>query len=360
MRPCLRDAKIALLLLGWFIGGGHLSAQTFFHYPLTNNFNEATNSGPPLVAWANDLGDTGVFTARSMPANACGGAGVLEGYEYDNNAGLGFYYPVGMAGCEYTIQWTWIYDEMNSWVRILSFLYADESGLEIRPNTFGVDGTFYVWYLAPFLPGLCIPVFGPLGSTGNARVAEVYQMALTRTCNDEVNLYANGVLQGSFIDVDAKYYPQGAIPKLVMFRDTLDLSCYPTPFPNEASPGFIQDLIIGDTAMSATAVADSWNNFCPTVLVSDTVSAPDFLEAPIASTLLRQNPVKEHLHLELSSLEGQVEIRIYDALGKQGYAGSTLPGPWKLSLASWPEGTYLLRVWDQKGQHHTERFVLRQ
>ncbi len=253
------------VLVIWLPG----SAQTSFYYPLQTSFQEATATAPPLIAIPNGSGLTGANQVRPMPANACGGVGSMTGYAYEDDAGLTFYYPPGVGDCEYSLQWTWMFDEMlpSSYIRVLSFIHTDDSGLYLDVDASGASASLIYWYLQPAFLGFCPPVSANIGPNGVFDMTDLYQIIFTRTCDDVLRVYLNGALLGTYADTNQKFYPQGANPKLVLFRDTASApACFPVGFPGEASPGFIADLIISDQAMTAAEVATSWSQFCPAIL----------------------------------------------------------------------------------------------
>lgn len=256
-----------------------VAAQTTYTYPLNGSYNEATASAPALIPRTNALGQTGTFVTLPLPATSCGGNGVFSGYTYNTNAGLSFDIPTGFITCEYTIQFTWHYDNpvipgsvppqaAHEWIRVFSFGYADDSGIELWTVPPSLNGTLYYWHLTPFLPGfpLCFPDFGQLSPADYFNPTDFYQMTFTRTCDGQFNVYTNGALIGGFIDDDDRYVASGANPQITFFRDTASTACYPTAFPDEASSGFIADLVISNDAFTAAAVSTDFTTWCPILL----------------------------------------------------------------------------------------------
>ncbi|MEM6800800.1 MAG: T9SS type A sorting domain-containing protein [Bacteroidota bacterium] len=268
-----------LLLLIFSIFLENLPAQTDYYYPLNNNFNEASLAADPLIVRPNTLGQTGQFLSRPLPLTTCAGLGVFDGYEYEAGASLEFRFPAGAAGCAYSIQFTWQYDNpiipgsnppqaSVEWIKIFSFVYTDDSGFNIWTQAPSLNGTLYHWHLTPVIPGFpfCFPDFGALSPPDLFNTTDYYQMTFTRDCTNEIRTYVNGVQVGSFIDDDQRYVPQAPLNRIMFFRDTIDLSCYPTPFPGEITSGFVKDLVISDYTYTSTEVAADFLNFCPTVL----------------------------------------------------------------------------------------------
>lgn len=248
-------------------------AQHHYYYPLQSNFNEATGSASPLVPLSNGSGQTGNFVSVGLPISTCSGLGVLDGYEYADNAGLRFAVPPATISCEYSILFTWRYDNPGGnqeWLRLLSFIYSDDSGIDLWTQFPSVNGTLYYWDLDPLLvfPGFCLaqPTYGPLSPPNYFNEVDYYRLALTRTCNDVMQVYVNGTYQGGFTDTDQKYMPQAPDHQIVFFRDTFDTSCYPTAFPGEAAPGFIKDLVITDNALTSAEIQADFDTLCPVLL----------------------------------------------------------------------------------------------
>lgn len=271
-----------VLFLVFSLSQEEIQAQTDYYYPLNNNFNEASLSADPLIVRPNDVGQTGQFVSRNLPMSTCAGLGVFDGYEYEAGASLEFRFPAGAAGCAYSIQFIWRYDNpviigsnppqaSVEWIKIFSFAYTDDSGFNIWTQAPSLDGSLYYWHLSPLFPGfpLCFPDFGALSPADLFNTTDYYQMTFTRDCTDEVRTYVNGVQVGSFMDTDQRYVPQAPLNRIMFFRDTVDLSCYPTPFPGEISSGFVKDLVISDYPYTSAQVAADFLNFCPIVLDLD-------------------------------------------------------------------------------------------
>ncbi|MEM6343862.1 MAG: T9SS type A sorting domain-containing protein [Bacteroidota bacterium] len=261
-----------LMLLSMIV----LRAQNLYYYPLNGNFNEATASTNPLTPWPNATGQTGSFVSNQLPGTTCNGQGVFAGYEYANNAGLRFAVPPGTLGCEYSIIFTWRYDNpggFQEWIRLLSFVYTDDAGLDLWTQFPSLNGTLYYWYLDPILnfPGFCLaqPTLAALSPNAYFNDTDYFRVALTRNCTNLLRVYANGNLVGSFNDIDQRYMPQAPSNQIVFFRDTADTSCYPTAFPDEASSGFVKDIILADYEFSAAALVVDYDSFCPVLLGLD-------------------------------------------------------------------------------------------
>lgn len=266
--------KIFLLMGGLPL----LHAQLAYHYPLNGTFNESTNSTAPLTPLANAAGQTGVFADLPLPPSSCNGMGVFSGYAYEKNAGLAFDLPPGFITCEYTIQFTWKFDNQviqgtsplqtaEDWIRIFTFGYSDESGLELWTEPPNTEAAVYYWHLTPLFPGFpfCVPDFGRL-SPNQLRFEDVHRLTFTRNCADDFRVYVDGAYTGGFQDGTQRYIPQAFLNKIIFFRDTVDTSCYPTAFPDETSSGFIKDLTIANHAYSVQMIQDDYTTFCPSVL----------------------------------------------------------------------------------------------
>lgn len=251
----------------------HLQAQTSYYYPLNNSYNEATGSAPALVPIPNDIGQTGTFATRAVSACPCTDGGVFSGYDYPFNAGFRFDIPAGFITCEYSIQFTWQFDNpagIYEWIRMLSFIYTDDSGLTLRTELPNLNSTMYYWHIdsiyIPFLGWTPFPEFGTLSPQFHFATDCFYQMTVSRSCaDDSLKIYANGVLLGGFVDSDQKYMPDPASNHIVFFRDTVT-NLAPTPFPNEASPGFIKNLLISNQEFTQAQITMAYDTFCPIVL----------------------------------------------------------------------------------------------
>ena len=352
-------SAIALFLIVFL---HEVPAQSFY-YPLQSNLLEAAGNAGPLIEVPNELGQDGDFQVIPMPPNACSGVGALLGYVYPDNAGLRFNFPPATFGCEYTIQWLWVFDEAvpNSFIRVLSFIHTDDSGFYLQANLFGTTAFLIQWQLQTLIPGIFCP---PVVSNLNGLVLEpdnLYQMTITRLCNGTTSVYANGVLLGSFTDTNLKYLAQASDPKIVLFRDTVStLTCYP-PFPGEASPGFIAELVINDVARPSTDIAADWANLCPLLLEAVWQEAekkePEPLLPP-ASPVFFPNPssgvVRYFLPEDMQG--GTFRVMLGNGSVSKVLKINELEG--ELDLSDFPAGLVFLLATGPGGQHFHQTILL--
>ena len=264
--PYPSTQHVLLILFMWM---SSMSAQTSYRYSLKDNFQEDSLATDSLTLWPNALGQTGQFVTRQLPTTTCPN-GAFEGYAYEDNAGLRFEVPANFINCEYSIQFTWNYDNPGAakeWIKILSFVHTDDSGINIWTQPSSTLGGLYYWHLTPwwFLPSFCPPEHGALSPVNTFNDTDYYQITFTRTCNNQFTAYLNGSYIGHYLDTDQHYFPSTG--QIVFFRDTADTSCYPTPFPGEASSGFISDLVIANYVFSAAQIAADYQGFCPPAAV---------------------------------------------------------------------------------------------
>lgn len=214
-----------LLLTGLFtIAAGVSSAQTTYQYDFRGNLDEKSGQAPPL----NALG-TGQFTDESLPDLSCLDRTV---YTFIQNSGVQF--DNGAAGSfisgTYTIEVYFKFNTNNGFMRIMDF--------KNRTSDFGLYAT------SSFLQ-----FYDELTVGTNAFAANQYvHLVISRDGNtNDVNLYVNGALIGTFNDVDGEAIP-GSGNVINFFQDDL-------VFGNEAQPGSIALLRIDNTSVGDSIVA---------------------------------------------------------------------------------------------------------
>jgi hypothetical protein len=272
-----------------------LYSQTTYTYRLSGNFHSDPVSANDLIVIPNNSGDTGSFVQRSVPASTCGQQGTAQGYFYADDAGLQFNNPTGFIDKSYSIAFNFQVDEFISppqWVRILSFTHTDDVGIYIKLTNPPYNGTLEFW---------------PNGTVGTAdffTTVNFYQMILVRNDTGVIKIYVNGSEFGSYDDSETQQYvPQAPNHYIIWFRDD------PSVLAGEASPGFVQNIIIANYAWTPVKVAEIWERFCSSLLGTGENSGRDARVYP--------NPATDHLYIVPGDNEEVRCLSVFDITGQE-------------------------------------------
>ncbi len=214
-----------LLVAGLFTTS---QAQQSYLYDFKNTLNEVSGSGPAL----NVLG-TGTFVSEALSELSCISRPVYgftqnSGVQFDNGAANDF------IGSTYSVEVYFQFLNNAGFKRLIDFKnQASDSGLYCTSTTL------------EFYNEIVIPT--------TAFVSNQYvHLIVTRDgTTDEIVLYVDGAVAGSFIDSDGIGLMNSA-NVMNFFRDDL-------VFGGEAQPGRIALLRIHDSVLSAGAVATNFN-----------------------------------------------------------------------------------------------------
>jgi hypothetical protein len=330
-----RFRRTCFLLSTLLVPGFLAFPQVTYTYQLSGDFHSQPSSAYDLVQIPNNSGDTGMFLQRPVPASTCGQQGIAKGYFFNDDAGLQFNNPTGFIDKSYSIAFNFQIDEFISppqWVRIMSFTHNDDHGIYIKltgaPNT----GTLEFW------PN------GTVGTDDFFTTVDYYQMILVRDEAGLIRIYVNGTEFGSYDDSQTQeYIPQPDKNYIIWFRDD------PSVLANEASPGFIQNIIITNTIWTPTKVQEIWNLFCSSLLVVS--------ENAIKDTRLYPNPAGNQLYLEMAGKNRPYTVSIIDITGQQVLWTDNGWVPLQVfDISLFKPGIYFLRIISDDGSH-VYRFV---
>jgi PKD repeat protein len=217
---------LAILLLGTATA---TFAQQTYYYDFRNNFNENSGSGPVL----NVLG-TGAFTDVPLPELSCLSRTVYgftqnSGVQFDNTAAGNFVTET------YSVEMYFEFLNNSGFKRIIDF--------KNQTSDFGLYCTAGE---LQFYDGITIPT--------TAFVANQYvHLVVTRdSASEEVNLYVDGALLGTFVD-STQLGVLDASNVMNFFQDDL-------VFGGEARPGNIALLKIYNTVIDGAAVNANFND----------------------------------------------------------------------------------------------------
>lgn len=218
----------ALWLISILMLTSATQAQQLRHYDFKNTLNEKGGSGPAL----NVLG-TGAFFDDALTDLSC-----IERplYYFDANSGVQF--DNGMAGNfftnTYSIEMYFTFDNNSGFFRIIDF--------KNRTSDFGLYATSSTLVFYDELT---------VGTSAFAPGQLVHLVVTRDGMTDEVSLYVNGSLLGSFTDTNGEALTNGS-NVLNFFQDDL-------VFGGEAQPGDIALLRIYDYVLNTADVTDLFN-----------------------------------------------------------------------------------------------------
>jgi PKD repeat protein len=227
MRKLITATVMCVMLLTCLVFTSR--AQQSYLYDFRNTLDEVSGTGPSL----NALG-TGAYVNEALGELSCISRPVYgftqnSGIQFDNAAAGNF------IGDGYSIELYFQFLNNTGFKRIIDFKnQSSDSGLYSTPTT--------------------IDFYNEISVGTSAIVTNQYvHLVLTReAANDEVNIYLDGALVGSFID-DSDVALLDASNVLNFFQDDL-------VFGGEAQPGRIALLRIHDSTLDAAAVSDNFNN----------------------------------------------------------------------------------------------------
>lgn len=296
--------------------------QTTYNYPLIEDFSAIQSGAPDLIQVPNNSGLTGEFVIRSVPVSTCGQGGNAGGYFFEDDAGLKFNNPPGFIDQEYSLAFNFQVDEFITpppWVRILSFTHTDDVGVYIYLTNPPTNGTLEFW------------PYGMVGEDDFFTTVDFYQLILVRQASGLIKIYINGEEFAEYDDSETqKFVPGDPNNYIVFFRDD------PSVLANEASPGFVSDIIIGNYAWTPNEVIDVWEDFCNSLLAVE--------ETPELQTQIFPNPVSDVLNIILDNPNTDGEVQIIDIIGRNCLTTTIHNNQVAVDVSSLDQGIYLLKI----------------
>jgi hypothetical protein len=303
------------------------SGQTIYTYPLSSNFSSNQAGGPDLIVIPNNDGLTGVFTTREVPVSTCGQGGTAGGYFFEDDAGLQFNDPEGFIDQSYSLAMNFQVDEFISppqWVRILSFTHYDDVGVYIKLTNPPTNGTLEFW------------PYGTVGEWDFFNTDDFYQLILVRDNTGLIKIYINGEEFAQYDDSETqKFVPAPPNNFIVFFRDD------PSVLANEASPGFVSNIIVKNLAWSTQEVQEVWDNFCSSLLsVEDhSVNGMQFYPNPVTDgklMIVPENPIQDG------------SLLIFDITGKKVLEQKLDGSAFEIDVSRLQTGIYCAVIQDKK------------
>jgi hypothetical protein len=318
-----RSRRTCFLLVTFLVTGLLAFSQITYTYQLSGDFHSQPSSANDLVQIPNNSGDMGTFLQRAVPASTCGQQGVAHGYFFNDDAGLQFNNPSGFIDKSYSIAFNFQIDEFTSppdWVRLLSFTHTDDVGIYIELTNPPTNGTLEFW------PN------GTVGTWDFFTTVDFYQLILVRNDVGIIKIYVNGNEFGTYDDSQTQQYvPQAPNNYIIWFRDD------PSVLANEASPGFVQNIIIANYSWTPSKVAEIWERFCSSLL--------GISENAEKRVNVYPNPAGNLLYLEMADRNNAYTVSILDITGQQILLRENSMTPMQVfDIGHFKPGIYFLRL----------------
>lgn len=244
----MKNSNYYALLCLFLLCSSTVFSQITYEYSLTSDFRTVQAGASELIQIPNNEGNTGHFESRVVSKSRCGRAERVNGYFFEDDAGLQFNNHSGFIDESYSISFNFQLDEFispPSWIRILSFTHTDDAGIHILLTRAPDFGTLEFW------------PYGTVGKSNFFSPNEFYQMVLVRNNAGLITIYINGNKFAEYDDSKTrKYIPQDPNQYIIWFRD------YPALGKGEASPGFVSDIVLANYPWTNEDVIKKWKEFC--------------------------------------------------------------------------------------------------
>lgn len=304
--------------------------QTTYSYVLSGNFSATPEGAPDLIQIPNNDGLTGEFVSRPVPETTCGVSGTALGYRFEDDSGLQFDNFDEFIGESYSIAFNFQIDEFITpppWVRIMSFTHTDDVGIYIKLTDPPNHGTLEFW------------PYGTVGEVDFFSPEDFYQLILTRNDSGSITIYVNGSEFAQYNDATTrKYLPQPPDNYIIWFRD------HPSVLADEASPGFVSDIVLTNVAWPQQTVSAKWDEFCSDLLDVGKITAPSIKVYP--------NPFTNEITIAKND-KSVIYISLYDLLGKPILNRTLVEGSTRIATESLAPGIYLLKEETENGIYTT-------
>jgi len=267
---------ITALFLSSFIQG-----QSVLHYDFTNSLTEVNGNGPELTV----LGNVGIYEEDTL-----GEVGSVKkwvyrfeensGFQIDNSAAGDFF------GDNYTIELYFVFDELNSWKRVVDW---KNRKTDYGAYVYNGELNFY-----PYIYSDEAPVVA----------GEYTYYVVTRNSEtEELIIYTDAKVEIILTDT-----PGDALldedQVLNFFHDDLVVQ-------NEASPGAIAMLKLYNYALDSTAIQENYDDLAENIFY---IGEPTKINTSIHTF---PNPVSDHLFVDLSNFNKKetVTLRLVNSVG---------------------------------------------
>jgi len=259
---------------------------------------------------------------RPIPISTCSEGGEAEGYFFEDDAGLQFNNPPGFIDQTYSLAFNFQIDEFISpppWVRLLSFTHVDDIGVYIYLTNPPTNGTLEFW------------PYGTVGEDNFFTTIDFYQLILVRNDDGLIKIFINGEEFAEYDDsVTQKFIPGYPDNFIIFFRD------HPSVLADEASPGFVSDIIIGNQAWTPEEVIEVWEDFCGSLVSIN--------KSPEIKVRLFPNPAKDVLFISMENQYHKAEIQIFDLLGSMVSETSIYNNLNSIDISFLRKGIYFVKI----------------
>ena len=268
---------LAILLLSSFL----MQGQSVLHYDFNHSLSEANGNGPTLSV----LGDNGIYVEDTLLE-----IGSAQKWVYRFEANSGFQFDNAAAGNflgeNYTIELYFVFDELNSWKRVVDW---KNRKTDYGAYVFNGKLNFY-----------------PHAYSGEAPVVEgeyTYYVITRNAGNEELIIYADAVTHITLTDSpgDALLDEENV---LNFFHDDLVVQ-------NEASSGAVAMLKLYNYTLDSATIKQKYDDLAGSVFYIG--------ERNKENTIVRTypNPVRDRFTIDLGNFDQKegVSIRLVNVLG---------------------------------------------
>lgn len=299
-----------LIVLFCFIQSVVLNAQVL-RYGFNNTLNEQSGNGPALTV----LGNAGVYeTAIVDSANNISNTV----YRFEKNSGLQFNNTAAnnFLGNTYTIEIFFVFDEMNSWKRVVDWKNRKSDG---GAYVFNGQLNFY-----------------PIVYSGTAPVqaGKYSYYVVTRDASGNVLIYTDGDEFITFNDANGAAVLDTA-NVLNFFQDDLMIQ-------NEASPGAVAKINLYNYAVDSAVVKNTFDN-----LADELLSVADIVASDV-KVAVYPNPANDNITILLDNTiaNKNYEFSITNTQGVEVYRNNyEAISPFvNINTAEFADGLYMVNV----------------
>ncbi|MEA3478969.1 MAG: T9SS type A sorting domain-containing protein [Bacteroidota bacterium] len=201
----------------------------------------------------------------------------------------------------------------------MSFTHDDDHGVYIYLANPPTNGTLDFW------------PYGTVGTENFFNTVDFYQMILVRDNNGLVHVYINGNEFAEYDDsVTQEYIPQPGKNYLKFFRD------HPSVLADEASPGFVSNIVISTSAWTPQEVAVKWGAFCESLLATEELNIETIRIFPI--------PAKNNLTVQFPGFQSRATLSVFDITGKLIIQQDVFKELISIDVSTLHSGLYILKI----------------
>ena len=319
--------KIFYTLIAALLFSFMLQGQSVLHYEFNSSLSEANGNGPVLTV----LGVEGIYQQDTLGEVDDARKWVYRfeknsGFQFDNDAAGNF------LGESYTIEIYFVFDELNSWKRVVDWKNRkSDNGAYV----FNGELNFY-----PYIYSDVAPVVE----------GEYTYYVITRNGDDQtLKIYTDAKEEISFTDTQGDALPDED-NVINFFHDDLVVQ-------DEASPGAVAMLKLYNYILDSNEIKKNYDDLAGNIFY---IGEHGKINTPVR---IYPNPVTDRLNLALDSFDNNeiVSIRIVNTLGVTVLKMETTGGSNQtinLSTTALQNGLYLLFV-ESAAKRSSGKFLIR-